>query len=63
MYAAQTSQGKLPDGPEPVVVDVDYVASSQLLPFESSTVSQQLQVSTLSRAKTSRIVVVAGFHT
>lgn len=48
VFAAQTSQGKLPDGPEPVVVDVDYVASSQLLPFESNTVSEQLQVSILS---------------
>ncbi|KAL3135085.1 hypothetical protein ABBQ32_008030 [Trebouxia sp. C0010 RCD-2024] len=41
--AASTSHGKLPDGPEPIVVDVDYVASSQLLPFESNTVSEQLQ--------------------
>ena len=44
-FAAQTSQGKLPDGPEPTVVDVDYIASSQLLPLESSSVSEQLQVS------------------
>lgn len=47
VIATQTSHGKLPDGPEPIVVDVDYVASSQLLPFESNTVSEQLQVSTL----------------
>ena len=39
------SQGKLPDGPEPTVVDIDYTASSLLLPLESSTVSEQLQVS------------------
>ena len=45
-FAPQTSKGKLPDGPEPTVVDVEYVASSQLLPLESSTVSEQLQVST-----------------
>ena len=47
LFAAQTSQGKLPDGPEPIVVDVDYVASSQLLPFELNTISEQLQVSHL----------------
>ena len=53
VFAAQTSHGKLPDGPEPVVVDVDYVASSQLLPFESNTVSEQLQVGILSPCETS----------
>ncbi len=42
--SSQTSEGKLPDGPEPVVVDVDYIASSQLVPLDSDTVSEQLQV-------------------
>lgn len=40
----QTSEGKLPDGPEPVAVEVEYITSSQLLPLESDTVGEQLQV-------------------
>lgn len=44
--AMQTSQGKLPDGPEPTVIDIDYVASSQLLPLEPNTLDEQLQVIT-----------------
>lgn len=43
----QTSEGKLPDGPEPVVVDIDYITSSQLLPLKSDTVKEQLQVGLL----------------
>lgn len=46
--ALQTSQGKLPDGPEPTVIDIEYVASSQLLPLEPNTVDEQLQVSSTS---------------
>ncbi|DBA78653.1 TPA: hypothetical protein ACH3X1_008572 [Trebouxia sp. C0004] len=40
---ASTSEGKLPDGPEPVVIDIDYITSGQLLPLEKDTVNEQLQ--------------------
>ena len=38
-------EGKLPDGQEPAAVDVDYVPTSHLQPLESSTLADQLQVS------------------
>ena len=40
----QTSEGKLPDGQEPLNVDVDYLTSSQLQPLEIATVDEQLEV-------------------
>lgn len=40
----QAAEGKLPDGQEPAAVDVDYIATSDLQPLESSTLSDQLQV-------------------
>lgn len=49
LLSLQTSEEKLPDGPEPVVVDVDYITSGQLLPLEADTVTEQLQVGRLQK--------------
>lgn len=37
-------EGKLPDGQEPAAVDVDYTATGDLQPLDSTTLEDQLQV-------------------
>ena len=40
----QAVEGKLPDGQEPAAVDVDYTATGDLQPLDSTTLEDQLQV-------------------